>query len=107
MAVTDDIAVQSAAADVVSAGFKLTVGSTIVTPQLNVDNLFDHMYLLKGAFFSGASGKCDAHELHCSLPLEPAVAATGEPDASHSALANLRDQSVGTKCLARESCGVW
>ena len=59
------------------------------------------------SFFSRAPGERDAHELHRSLPLEPAVTATGEPDASHSALANLRDQSVGTKCLARESCGVW
>ena len=58
------------------------------------------------SFFRRAPGERDVHELHRSLPLEPAVTATGEPDASHSALANLRDQSVRTKCLARESCGV-
>ncbi|HWC75139.1 MAG TPA: TonB-dependent receptor [Gemmatimonadales bacterium] len=38
-----------------SAGYALTVGGAVVRPQLYVDNLFDHKYLLKGAFFSGAS----------------------------------------------------
>jgi hypothetical protein len=39
----------------VSAGYLLTVGATTVRPELFVDNLFDRRYLLKGAFFSGAS----------------------------------------------------
>ncbi|NUQ21472.1 MAG: TonB-dependent receptor plug domain-containing protein [Gemmatimonadaceae bacterium] len=39
----------------VSAGYTFTVGRSIVRPQLYVDNLFDKKYLLKGAFFSGAS----------------------------------------------------
>ena len=38
-----------------SAGYSFAVGSTIVRPQLYVDNVFDRKYLLKGAFFSGAS----------------------------------------------------
>jgi TonB dependent receptor len=38
-----------------SLGYSLIVGGTIVRPQLFVDNIFDHRYLLKGAFFSGAS----------------------------------------------------
>ncbi|GAC1651628.1 MAG: hypothetical protein NVS4B3_12640 [Gemmatimonadaceae bacterium] len=38
-----------------SAGYSLVVGQTIVRPQLYVENLFDKQYLLKGAFFSGAS----------------------------------------------------
>ena len=57
------------------------------------------------SFFSRAPGERNVHELHRSLPLEPAVAATREPDAAHSALANLRNQGVGTKCLARKSRG--
>jgi len=36
-------------------GYSLLVGNTIVRPQLFVDNIFDKRYLLKGAFFSGAS----------------------------------------------------
>jgi hypothetical protein len=39
----------------ISGAYKVTVGGSVVTPQLNVDNLFDRMYLLKGAFFSGAA----------------------------------------------------
>ncbi|HTR77113.1 MAG TPA: TonB-dependent receptor, partial [Gemmatimonadaceae bacterium] len=39
----------------VAAGYDIVVGATVVKPQINVDNLFDRMYLLKGAFFSGAS----------------------------------------------------
>jgi outer membrane receptor for Fe3+-dicitrate len=38
-----------------SAGYTLVVGATVLRPQVYVDNLFDHKYLLKGAFFSGAS----------------------------------------------------
>ena len=38
-----------------SAGYTLAVGNVVIRPQLYVDNVFDHKYLLKGAFFSGAS----------------------------------------------------
>jgi len=38
-----------------SAGYTWTVGSTVIRPQIFVDNVFDNKYLLKGAFFSGAS----------------------------------------------------
>jgi hypothetical protein len=36
-------------------GYSLLVAGTVVRPQLFVDNIFDRRYLLKGAFFSGAS----------------------------------------------------
>src|SRR3989475_9633819 len=38
-----------------SAGYAFAVGSALIRPQLYVDNVFDRKYLLKGAFFSGAS----------------------------------------------------
>ncbi len=38
-----------------SAGYAFAVGQVTLRPQLFVDNLFDKKYLLKGAFFSGAS----------------------------------------------------
>ncbi|OLD88294.1 MAG: hypothetical protein AUG85_04910 [Gemmatimonadetes bacterium 13_1_20CM_4_66_11] len=38
-----------------SAGYAFAVGSAVIRPQLYVDNVFDRKYLLKGAFFSGAS----------------------------------------------------
>jgi TonB dependent receptor len=38
-----------------SAGYTLVVGGAVLRPQVYVDNLLDHKYLLKGAFFSGAS----------------------------------------------------
>jgi hypothetical protein len=38
-----------------SAGYSFRVQNTVVRPSLFVDNLFDSKYLLKGAFFSGAS----------------------------------------------------
>jgi hypothetical protein len=38
-----------------SAGYALTVGGTVVRPQVYVDNLFNRQYLLKGSFFSGAA----------------------------------------------------
>ena len=38
-----------------SAGYTWAVGNVVIRPQLNVDNVLDHKYLLKGAFFSGAS----------------------------------------------------
>jgi len=33
----------------------LVVGNTALRPAVYVDNVFDRRYLLKGAFFSGAS----------------------------------------------------
>src|SRR5579872_5627911 len=57
-------------------------------------------------FFSRTTGQRETHELDRSSPLEPAVTAPGEPHAPHSALANLRDQRVWAKGLARKSCGV-
>lgn len=39
----------------VAVGYSFNVGATTVRPELFVDNLFDLQYLLKGAFFSGAS----------------------------------------------------
>ncbi len=38
-----------------SAGYMVRVGGTQFTPELYIDNLFNKTYLLKGAFFSGAS----------------------------------------------------
>ena len=38
-----------------SAGYSLVVGNTALRPAVYVDNVFDRRYLLKGAFFSGAS----------------------------------------------------
>jgi hypothetical protein len=38
-----------------SAGYTFTAGGRVVQPQIYVDNIFDNKYLLKGAFFSGAS----------------------------------------------------
>jgi len=39
----------------VSVGYSFSMGSSVVRPELYVDNLFDKKYLLKGVFFSGAS----------------------------------------------------
>lgn len=49
------IKVSPSAVTSVSAGYTVTIGRSVVRPQLYVDNLFDKKYLLKGAFFSGAS----------------------------------------------------
>src|SRR5205807_10115351 len=38
-----------------SAGYTFATGAIVIRPQLYVDNVFDNQYLLKGAFFSGAS----------------------------------------------------
>ena len=38
-----------------SAGYAFATGGAVIRPQLYVDNVFDSKYLLKGAFFSGAS----------------------------------------------------
>ncbi|GAC1476887.1 MAG: hypothetical protein NVS1B4_18560 [Gemmatimonadaceae bacterium] len=39
----------------VSAGYTFTFGEAVLRPQIYVENVFDKKYLLKGAFFSGAS----------------------------------------------------
>ena len=38
-----------------STGFSFTFGRTLIRPEFYIDNIFDKKYLLKGAFFSGAS----------------------------------------------------
>ena len=38
-----------------SAGFSFAFGRTLIRPEFYVDNILDKRYLLKGAFFSGAS----------------------------------------------------
>ena len=38
-----------------SAGYALVAGTSVVRPELYVENIFNKKYLLKGAFFSGAS----------------------------------------------------
>lgn len=38
-----------------SAGYTFVVGGAVLRPQIYVDNALGHQYLLKGAFFSGAS----------------------------------------------------
>jgi hypothetical protein len=38
-----------------SAGYSLVAGTSVIRPELYVENAFDKTYLLKGAFFSGAS----------------------------------------------------
>ncbi|HEX4633671.1 MAG TPA: hypothetical protein VH163_07565, partial [Gemmatimonadales bacterium] len=38
-----------------SAGYAISFGSSLLRPQLYVDNVFNHRYVLKGAFFSGSS----------------------------------------------------
>jgi hypothetical protein len=39
----------------VSAGYSFTIGTNVVRPEIFIDNVFNSRYLLKGAFFSGAS----------------------------------------------------
>ncbi|HEX7977258.1 MAG TPA: TonB-dependent receptor [Gemmatimonadaceae bacterium] len=39
----------------VSAGYTFVTGRAVLRPQMYIENLFDKGYLLKGAFFSGAS----------------------------------------------------
>jgi len=38
-----------------STGFSFAFGRSLVRPEFYIDNIFDKKYLLKGAFFSGAS----------------------------------------------------
>ena len=53
-----------------SAGYSFLAGATSVRPELFVENLFDKNYLLKGAFFSGASvGRPRSVQLRVSVGL--------------------------------------
>lgn len=38
-----------------SAGYTINSGSLVIQPQIYVDNIFNHKYILKGQFFSGPS----------------------------------------------------
>ena len=38
-----------------SAGYSVQLQKAVLRPSISVDNVFDHKYLLKGAFFSGPS----------------------------------------------------
>src|SRR5690242_1016085 len=38
-----------------SAGYTFATSGVVIRPQVYIDNVLDHKYLLKGAFFSGAS----------------------------------------------------
>jgi outer membrane receptor for Fe3+-dicitrate len=38
-----------------SVGYSFVAGPSVIRPEFYVDNVFDRRYLLKGAFFSGAS----------------------------------------------------
>jgi hypothetical protein len=51
-----------------SAGYSFSMGNAIIRPELHVDNIFDKKYLLKGAFFSGASvGRPRSVQLRVSI----------------------------------------
>lgn len=51
-----------------SAGYSLIVGSTVVRPEVYVDNVFNRQYALKGAFFSPALyGRPRTFQLRLSL----------------------------------------
>jgi outer membrane receptor protein involved in Fe transport len=51
-----------------SAGSTFVIGHAVVSPQLYVNNILDNHYLLKGAFFSGASvGRPRTFELRVSV----------------------------------------
>lgn len=53
-----------------STGYSFFAGRTSVRPELFVENLFDARYLMKGAFFSGASvGRPRSVQLRVSLGL--------------------------------------
>jgi len=53
-----------------SAGYTLAIGSTVIRPQVYVENLFDHKYALKGPFFSGAAlGRPRSVQLRLNLGL--------------------------------------
>jgi outer membrane receptor for Fe3+-dicitrate len=52
----------------VGAGYVFTIGQTVIRPEVFIDNIFDAHYLLKGAFFSGASvGRPRSIQLRASI----------------------------------------
>jgi len=52
----------------ISAGYSFSVDNLLVRPELYIDNLFNKNYLLKGAFFSGASvGRPRSIQLRVSI----------------------------------------
>src|SRR6266700_4551549 len=55
------------------------------------------------ALLAAPSHQCEVEELHRYLPLKSAVVSFREPDATHSALADLRYQCVGTKNLTGQA----
>lgn len=51
-----------------SAGYSWVLGASVLRPELYIENLFNRRYLLKGAFFSGASvGRPRSVQLRLSL----------------------------------------
>ena len=53
-----------------STGYAFNAGGTLIRPQIYVENVFDNHYLLKGAFFSGASvGRPRSVQLRVSVGL--------------------------------------
>ena len=53
-----------------SAGYSFVAGASVLHPELYVENVFDRKYLLKGAFFSGASvGRPRSIQLRVNLGL--------------------------------------
>jgi len=53
-----------------SAGYLVSVGGVLLRPEIYVDNVLNHKYLLKGAFFSGASvGRPRTVQLRLNLGL--------------------------------------
>jgi len=64
------IKVSPSAISNLSAGYTWVAGNTVVRPQIYVENLFNKTYLLKGAFFSGASvGRPRSIQLRVNLAL--------------------------------------
>ena len=54
------------------------------------------------AFLAAASRECDVEKLHGGLTFEPPIAALGEPNATHAALADRRHQGIRTDRLASQ-----
>src|SRR6185436_21063652 len=57
------------------------------------------------AFFSGTAHKARVEELDCGVAFEAPVAPPGEPDATHPALSDRRDERVGAQLLAGQRRG--
>ena len=58
------------------------------------------------ALFAGAADQRGVQQLERRLALEAAVAAGGEPDRAHAAVADRRDQRVGADRDARRAAGL-